>query len=642
MFAGIPGQAQAKAFFSRALRDGTLSHAYLLGRSRGPRQDGVRARARRRAGQWLRQLRRVPGVRARPPWGFIRTCHVLEREGDVWRIGQVKAIVADLSLKPFSAAHRVWVIPEIEYMNRESANKFLKSLEEPPSYVVFLLVTDRLDRVLPTIRSRCQVVEFRPLSDTEVASLSGRALGRGHGRGRGARAALVRIGGEGCADGCGRGRAGPPRGVPQVRGGRRGRRRPQDGPAPADAFLGVLRASRPRSPRRSRRIWKPGSQSSNGSSRTRRTSSGTWSRRRNAPSARLAVASGSPPRTRSTCSSRGCATSGWSLPGIRCTLEQRPPRRARRWGRGDAGALRSSSGRRRQDSQGPVSQYRPEARVPGYVRALRGGPDQCLGSAASCSAAAAGSTSSAPAELSSLRATASSSTPRAARDFGRLVKGPDEVADDAPRAASARCCAKPRPPTSRRSPLTANGVPGEERMPPVCRRPQARRQGRRGAPGVRRPSCTITFFAEERTDARELQSKLGDRLSRRVELKQVSARTSRASSAATDPAAAASAAPRSRRSGAGLHPHGQGSESAAQPHQDQRCCRRLMCCLKYEHQVTSRSANGRPNAGDGRTSAGKERSQICWPRSTASPSPSARAARRPSSSTSWSAPHRKD
>ena len=169
MFAGIPGQVQPKAFFARAIRDGSLSHAYLLS---GP--EGLAKT------EFAREL----GVALVAPCGGCGDCaecerarsgahpdlHLVEREGDLIRIDQIEPVVSDLSLKPFSAARRVWVIPEAEYLHPAAANKLLKSIEEPPSYVVFILVTDRLERVLPTIVSRCQVVEFRPLSDTEVGA----------------------------------------------------------------------------------------------------------------------------------------------------------------------------------------------------------------------------------------------------------------------------------------------------------------------------------------------------------------------------------------------------------------------------------------------------------------------------------------
>lgn len=169
MFDAIPGQEKVKELFARALRESTLSHAYLFS---GP--EGLAKTA------FAREL----GVALVSPCGGCGIClecdrarrgihpdlHVIEREGDLIRREQVDPVIADLSLRPFAAGRRVWVIPEVEYLHPAAANKLLKSIEEPPSYVVFLLVTDRLERVLSTIVSRCQLVEFRPLSDAQVAA----------------------------------------------------------------------------------------------------------------------------------------------------------------------------------------------------------------------------------------------------------------------------------------------------------------------------------------------------------------------------------------------------------------------------------------------------------------------------------------
>ena len=169
MFDDVPGQEKVKEMFARALRERTLSHAYLLS---GPEGLAKTAFARELA---------VALVSACGGCGICPECdrarrgihpdlHVVEREGDLIRVEQIGPVIADLSLKPFAAGRRVWVIPEVEYLHPAAANKLLKSIEEPPASVFFLLVTDRLERVLPTIVSRCQMVEFRPLSDADVAA----------------------------------------------------------------------------------------------------------------------------------------------------------------------------------------------------------------------------------------------------------------------------------------------------------------------------------------------------------------------------------------------------------------------------------------------------------------------------------------
>src|SRR6185369_5142897 len=87
-----------------------------------------------------------------------------------------EAVVAAASHTPFEAGWRVFVLERADTMNDETANSLLKTLEEPPSYVVLLLLTDRPTQVLPTISSRCQPVRFDPLP---VAALAKRLQSRG-------------------------------------------------------------------------------------------------------------------------------------------------------------------------------------------------------------------------------------------------------------------------------------------------------------------------------------------------------------------------------------------------------------------------------------------------------------------------------
>ncbi len=239
MFEGTPGQERAKEFFARVLRDGTLSHAYLLA---GPEGLGKTAFATELGAALVSPCGGCGACaeceRARR--GVHPDLHVLEREGDVYRVEQIKPLIADLSLKPFAAAHRVWVIPGVEHLHPAAANKLLKSIEEPPPYVVFLLETDRLERVLSTIVSRCQTVEFGPVSDAVLRA----HLQRRHGLDDAAAEALARLS-RGAVE-----RAS--RLVADAEGPRRRQEylrhaaaffagaRPGEGREPAAAFIGVL------------------------------------------------------------------------------------------------------------------------------------------------------------------------------------------------------------------------------------------------------------------------------------------------------------------------------------------------------------------------------------------------------------------
>src|SRR5687767_15841635 len=80
-----------------------------------------------------------------------------------------ESVVAAASHTPFEARHRVFVLERADTMNDEAANALLKTLEEPPDYVVLLLLTDRPTQVLPTIASRCQPVRFDPVPPAALA-----------------------------------------------------------------------------------------------------------------------------------------------------------------------------------------------------------------------------------------------------------------------------------------------------------------------------------------------------------------------------------------------------------------------------------------------------------------------------------------
>jgi hypothetical protein len=74
------------------------------------------------------------------------------------KVDQVREVVDAAPGRPFEGRHRVWILDgaEVSCFHRESANAFLKVLEEPPNHVRFLLLAAKPEAVLPTIRSRCQ------------------------------------------------------------------------------------------------------------------------------------------------------------------------------------------------------------------------------------------------------------------------------------------------------------------------------------------------------------------------------------------------------------------------------------------------------------------------------------------------------
>ena len=77
----------------------------------------------------------------------------------------------DLRLKPFRGSRKVAILQDADFLNEEGANCLLKTLEEPPAGAVVLLVGTSEQKQLPTIRSRCQIIRFTPLSTQEASKL---------------------------------------------------------------------------------------------------------------------------------------------------------------------------------------------------------------------------------------------------------------------------------------------------------------------------------------------------------------------------------------------------------------------------------------------------------------------------------------
>ncbi len=82
---------------------------------------------------------------------------------------QIELLIDKSVFKPSGEKKRVFIISQAERMNQESANKLLKLLEEPPRYVLFILISSRPEQLLPTIVSRCQPIRFASLSADLIA-----------------------------------------------------------------------------------------------------------------------------------------------------------------------------------------------------------------------------------------------------------------------------------------------------------------------------------------------------------------------------------------------------------------------------------------------------------------------------------------
>jgi DNA polymerase III subunit delta' len=162
IFAGLPEQPHARRLLeAAAVRP---AHAYLLS---GPAGSGKRAHADRFAAALLETDPHRVETRTHPD------LFVLEPEGQTILIEGARRLRRDLHLRPFEAARRVYLILDAHLLRDEAANALLKSLEDPPEYGVLVLVSDHAERMLATIRSRLQPVEFRRYSAAQLEAATG-------------------------------------------------------------------------------------------------------------------------------------------------------------------------------------------------------------------------------------------------------------------------------------------------------------------------------------------------------------------------------------------------------------------------------------------------------------------------------------
>jgi len=179
-FDEIVGQKHIIDIMRSSLRDARVSHAYIFD---GPSGVGKRTAARAYAGALLCAEPRENG-----PCGLCAVCVQLASNNcmDLYEvdieerrivIDQIRNLQSDIIKRPLYSERKVYIINNAETMTGEAQNALLKTLENPPGYVVLILVTSNYDALYPTIKSRTVRYSFRRNSRDEVKLILDKKLG---------------------------------------------------------------------------------------------------------------------------------------------------------------------------------------------------------------------------------------------------------------------------------------------------------------------------------------------------------------------------------------------------------------------------------------------------------------------------------
>lgn len=169
-FNELVGQDQVKEILSKAVEKNSLSHAYIFSGSRGT---GKTTSAR-----ILAKMLNCQTEDSLKPCGLCQSCKaidtsshmdVIELDAASYRgIDEIRKIRDAASYRPVMGGYKVYIIDEFHMLTREAFNALLKTLEEPPERVVFILATTNLEKVPETVLSRCQIFNFKPLTQEEI------------------------------------------------------------------------------------------------------------------------------------------------------------------------------------------------------------------------------------------------------------------------------------------------------------------------------------------------------------------------------------------------------------------------------------------------------------------------------------------
>ena len=153
-FNNIIGQDFAKKYLTNSIKKNKINHAYMF--------EGIDGIGKKKLSQELAKiLLDTENVESTPDYINIHP------DGNSTKISQIRKLQTDIIVKPHKQ-YKIYIINQAESMTIEAQNALLKTLEEPPEYAIIILITSNKESLLDTIKSRCEIIKFLPISIVDL------------------------------------------------------------------------------------------------------------------------------------------------------------------------------------------------------------------------------------------------------------------------------------------------------------------------------------------------------------------------------------------------------------------------------------------------------------------------------------------
>lgn len=180
-FKGIVGHEDIIRHFKSSIEMDKLSHAYIIN---GEVASGKKMLAR----AFAATLQCEQG--GADPCNTCQSCKqaesgnhpdiitVTHEKPNVISVDEIREQVLDsICIKPYKSRYKIYIIPDAQMMNTQAQNALLKTIEEPPEYGILLLLTSNLDKMLPTVLSRCLVLNTKPVRERDMLEYLHKEMG---------------------------------------------------------------------------------------------------------------------------------------------------------------------------------------------------------------------------------------------------------------------------------------------------------------------------------------------------------------------------------------------------------------------------------------------------------------------------------